>query len=82
MVSVPPSRTRSVFTVVGMDCPSCAKALATKLQKVRGVSSAGVNYISDQAYVEYDSGLVTPGEIVASIAEAGYQGFEARGRAR
>ncbi len=65
-----------------MDCPSCAKTLARRLKGVRGVSSAGVNYISDQAYVEYDTGLVSPGEIVASIVKAGYRGFEVRGRAR
>ena len=37
---------KKVFRLTGLDCPNCAMKLEKKLNKVEGVSSAQVNFMT------------------------------------
>jgi P-type Cu+ transporter len=65
--------TRLSFPVGGMHCASCARLIAKKLTKTPGVTSADVNYGSEQATVEYDPTTVSPAVIGRAVADIGYR---------
>lgn len=54
----------------GMTCASCAARIEKKLNKLDGVT-ATVNYATERASVAY-VGDVSPDELVAAVADAGY----------
>ncbi|NUT56977.1 MAG: cation-translocating P-type ATPase, partial [Thermoleophilia bacterium] len=58
--------------IEGMTCASCAVRVERKLNKLEGVAAA-VNYATERASVEFDSGSVTPEELVAAVESAGYR---------
>ncbi|WUH99465.1 heavy metal translocating P-type ATPase [Spirillospora sp. NBC_00431] len=61
---------RIELAIGGMTCASCANRIERKLNKLDGVT-ATVNYATEKATVEY-SGGVSPDELVATVAKAGY----------
>lgn len=58
--------------VKGMHCASCANTITKKLLKTRGVIRAEVNFATEKAIVEFDSGLVSEHNIISAIEKAGY----------
>ena len=40
------------FTVTGLDCPNCAAKLAANMEKIDGVESAKINFLSEKLTVE------------------------------
>ena len=54
--------------IVGMTCSSCVNAVESGLRKTSGVTSANVNLMTETARVEYDPDRVTPGELIAAVA--------------
>ena len=40
------------FTVNGLDCPNCAAKLAANMEKLDGVESAKINFLSEKLTVE------------------------------
>ena len=40
------------FTVTGLDCPNCAAKLAANMEKLDGVESAKINFLSEKLTVE------------------------------
>lgn len=56
--------------IVGMTCASCAARVEKKLNKIEGVT-ATVNYATEKARVDY-VGEVSPEDLVATVAQAGY----------
>lgn len=54
----------------GMTCASCAARIEKKLNKLDGVT-ATVNYATERASVAF-AGDVSPDELVAAVADAGY----------
>ena len=40
------------FTVTGIDCPNCAAKLAANMEKLDGVESAKINFLSEKLTVE------------------------------
>ncbi|MBW2110603.1 MAG: copper-translocating P-type ATPase [Deltaproteobacteria bacterium] len=64
---------RVEMPVTGMTCANCAANVERALnRKVPGVVSAGVNFATERASVEYISGITGPDEIVRAIEKAGY----------
>ena len=61
--------------VKGMSCASCSSAVEGALLRVHGVEDAQVNLLAGAAHVAYDPALTGVRDIVAAVAEAG---FEAR----
>lgn len=60
------------FPIVGMHCASCAKLIEKKLRNIPGVSSASVNYASEQAVVE-TNGRVDEAQLESAVNSAGYK---------
>ncbi len=63
---------KTTFPIVGMHCASCANLIEKKLKKTPGVSSADVNYGSEQAMVEHDN-TVTPSVLSGAVSDIGYK---------
>lgn len=40
------------FTIEGLDCPNCAAKLAAMMEKLDGVDSAKINFLSEKLTVE------------------------------
>jgi copper chaperone CopZ len=59
--------------VLGMACGGCKAAVEKALQSLEGVSSARVELAEKKAYVEYDSGKITPADLKKAIEKAGYK---------
>ena len=74
------TRSRSVFTVEGMHCASCAAAIEKTLRRQPGISDAKVNYASGQAFVEHDPSLAGSEQIISLIRASGYEAFSEVGR--
>ncbi|MEO8287089.1 MAG: heavy metal translocating P-type ATPase [Chloroflexota bacterium] len=66
------STTELVLPIGGMTCASCVRRVERALQKVDGVSEAGVNLATERATVKYDAGLVTIDTLKAAVEKAGY----------
>lgn len=68
-----PARTAKVkFNVSSLTCASCVGRVEKAISDVAGVTSVAVNLATEMASVEYIDGLVTPNEIAAASASAGY----------
>jgi P-type Cu+ transporter len=57
--------------ITGMTCASCASRIERKLNKLDGVR-ATVNYATERATVEFDSGSVAPERLVEAVESVGY----------
>lgn len=40
------------YTIEGIDCPNCAAKLASMMEKLDGVDSAKINFLSEKLTVE------------------------------
>lgn len=65
------------FTVVGMSCGHCEKAVREAAGQVPGVSSVVVDLKGGRATVSFDPSATTPAAIAAAITDAGYDALEA-----
>jgi len=65
-------RDRVTLDVGGMTCASCAMNVEKVLKRFKGVSSVSVNVSTGRARVEYNSSLVSVGEMIAAIEGIGY----------
>ena len=67
------STARAEFPVTGMTCANCAMNIERTLKKkVPGVLSAGVNFASERAAVEYLPALTSLDEMAMAIRKAGF----------
>lgn len=60
------------FAITGMTCAACSARIEKVLNKMEGVSSAGVNLAIEKATVEYNPAQTSPAEIVQRIEKIGY----------
>ena len=58
--------------VRGMSCASCALRVEKALQGLSGVVEARVNLATEEAFLRYFPGGVTPERIVAAVESVGY----------
>ncbi len=63
---------KKTLPVTGMTCAGCAASVESTLQTQPGVASAGVNYATQQAWVEYDPQQISLAELQKSIQDVGY----------
>ena len=66
------SKTRIVLPIEGMTCASCAATVQEALAGATGVSSAGVNFATNKAAIEYDAAQTNVGQLITTVREAGY----------
>src|SRR5207247_5627573 len=66
------SKTRIVLPIEGMTCASCAATVQEALAGATGVTSAGVNFATNKAAIEYDAAQTNVGQLIKTVREAGY----------
>jgi len=65
-------RERVELPISGMSCASCAARIEGALAKVPGVETAGVNFASNRATVEFEPGAVDRDVLAATVTRLGY----------
>ncbi|SDT33055.1 Cu+-exporting ATPase [Paenibacillaceae bacterium GAS479] len=65
-------RQKSVLQLTGMTCAACASRIEKGLGKIDGVSSASVNFATEQASVIYDPAKVNRDTLEEKIEKLGY----------
>ena len=40
------------YTITGLDCPNCAAKLAANMEKIEGIESAKINFLTEKLIVE------------------------------
>jgi Cu+-exporting ATPase len=68
----PAEEAHLTLTLSGMSCATCVGKVERALEAHPGVTSARANLAAETAEVTYVPGLVTPEELTALVAEAGY----------
>ncbi|MBI5035042.1 MAG: copper-translocating P-type ATPase [Chloroflexi bacterium] len=59
--------------IVGMTCASCVAHVEGALNNLNGVEKAAVNLGAAKATVEYNPELVSPAQMIAAVADVGYE---------
>ena len=57
--------------LTGMTCAACANRIEKKLNRLDGVT-ASVNYATEKATVQFDTGHVSPDQLVEAVESIGY----------
>lgn len=70
---------KTILSIRGMHCTSCAKIIENAIRKAKGVKSAAVNFATEKASVEFDERKVRIEEILGLIEGAGYSAEEEKG---
>ncbi|MDN5277483.1 MAG: P-type Cu+ transporter [Clostridiales bacterium] len=63
---------KRTFSITGMTCAACARAIERSVSKVDGVKSASVNFATEKLTVEFDEGKVDLSRIKEAVEKAGY----------
>ncbi|MCM8899940.1 cadmium-translocating P-type ATPase [Caldicoprobacter algeriensis] len=63
---------KRTFSITGMTCTACARAVERSVGKVDGVKSASVNFATEKLTVEFDEGKVDLSRIKEAVEKAGY----------
>jgi len=57
----------------GMHCASCAQNIGRSLKKLKGVTTANVNFATERATVEFNENVINENEIIEAIEKLGYK---------
>lgn len=60
------------FNITGMSCAACQAAIAKRVDKIEGVTSADVSLLGESMKVVYDEAVTNDGEIIAAVTGLGY----------
>ncbi|MDR6999458.1 heavy metal translocating P-type ATPase [Neobacillus niacini] len=63
---------KAEFDITGMTCAACATRIEKGLNKLDGVVKANVNLALEKATVEYNSAVLSTGEIIKKVETLGY----------
>src|SRR5216117_2722589 len=66
------SKARIVLPIEGMTCASCAATVQEALASATGVASAGVNFATNKAAIEYDAAQTNVSQLIKTVREVGY----------
>ncbi|HEX8921684.1 MAG TPA: heavy metal translocating P-type ATPase, partial [Pyrinomonadaceae bacterium] len=58
--------------ITGMTCAACARRIERRLNRTPGVQSAGVNFATSRATIEYDPQAAGVPELIEAVREIGY----------
>lgn len=67
---------KKVFKIQGMKCVSCSKIIEMSLKEEAGVDSAGVNFITQKAFLEFNPDQIDAPRIKNIIKGLGYTAIE------
>ena len=62
-----------ILDVEGMSCAACVGHVTRALQALDGVQTAEVSLTDKRAVVAYDPARVQVGQMIAAVAEEGYE---------
>lgn len=60
------------FTIEGMSCASCSQTVEKAVNQLSGVEQVTVNLATEKMLVSYDPTVLTTGEIITAVSDAGY----------
>ncbi len=60
------------YPITGMTCSACASRIERLLRRQNGVTSATVNFASEQLYLDYDPTILSEQTVRDALAKAGY----------
>lgn len=63
------------FIVRGMTCADCVRRLEEGLLQTHGVRKAAVNFATEKAHVEYETGIVDINALQNKVRDLGYEAF-------
>lgn len=63
---------KTEFDITGMTCAACSSRIEKGLNKLDGVIKANVNLALEKATVEYNSSILTSGDIIKKVVSLGY----------
>ncbi len=63
---------KKTFTVSGMTCASCVRAVERSVNKLEGTINANVNLATEKLTVEYNDETLNVDDIIRSVKKAGY----------
>ena len=55
------------FKVTGLDCPNCAAKLASQIEKIEGITSAKINFLTERLTLESE---LSKDEIYGKVSAA------------
>ncbi|GGN87680.1 heavy metal translocating P-type ATPase [Haloarcula pellucida] len=58
--------------LTGMSCANCSATIEERVAELDGVESVDANYATDEGSVTYDPDVVSLGDVVAAVEDAGY----------
>ncbi|NLP43160.1 MAG: copper-translocating P-type ATPase [Peptococcaceae bacterium] len=61
------------FTIEGMTCAACAKAVERATRKLEGVTEATINFATEKLTIDFEEDKVSVEDIQAAVAKAGYK---------
>ncbi|KIA78927.1 heavy-metal-associated domain-containing protein [Chromobacterium amazonense] len=62
-----------ILNIDGMTCGGCVNSVQGVLNTMAGVSDAAVSLEAKQAQINYDPSIVSPEELAAAVADAGFE---------
>jgi copper chaperone CopZ len=63
----------ATLTIEGMHCQGCAMMITQKLEKLKGVKVAKVDFDKREAFIQFDPSRCKPDDLVAAVKQAGYK---------
>src|SRR6266550_743156 len=66
------SKSRIILPIEGMTCASCAATVQEALAGATGVTSAGVNFATNKAAIEYDAAQTNVGQLIKTVRDVDY----------
>ncbi len=73
-------QSKTILSIEGMHCASCASIIQMRLQKIPGVNQATVNFASEKAQIIFDSNKTKTEQFIDAITKAGYKAESTEGR--
>jgi Cu2+-exporting ATPase len=67
-----PTIVKETFPILEMSCASCAISVESMLKATEGVTDAGVNFASQDAWIKYDPAITDPEKLQQSVRAIGY----------
>ena len=58
------------FTVTGLDCPNCAAKLASQIEKIEGINTAKINFLTERLTVDTELSKDDIYDKIAAAAKA------------
>lgn len=60
------------FNVTGMTCSACSARIDKNVNKMKGITEANVNLLSNSMVVKYDDSVVNAEDIIKTVQDTGY----------